>query len=165
MIPILLLKNSFFGVDKNACFTNCIINVLRRVKTFKDILPALSNETLIHSNLQNLFFWNTQIKVSASQLRREIDNLKGDIQRTFSSGNQQDCKEFLDALLEFMPSLSDLFKFTFKRTYLFVGHRFFTCMFLLSHCGRSCLLNWNDIAYQLITGTIFSTAKSGWQLL
>ena len=106
MIPTLLLKNSFFGVDKNACFTNCIINVLRRVKTFKDILPALSNETLIHANLHKIFsFENTQIKVSASQLRREIDNLKGDIQRTFSSGNQQDCKEFLDALLEFMPSL------------------------------------------------------------
>ena len=65
----------------------------------KDILPALSNETSIHASLHKIFsFENTQIKVSASQLRREIDNLKGDIQRTFSSGNQQDCKEFLDAL-------------------------------------------------------------------
>ena len=100
MIPKLLLKNSFFGVDKNACFTNCIINVLRRVQTFKDILPALSNDTLIHANLQKIFsFENTQVKVSASQLRREVDNLKGDNQRKFSSGSQQDCKEFLDALL------------------------------------------------------------------
>ena len=122
MISKLLLRNSI-GLDRNACFVNSAINVLRRVNTFKDILSALSNETTIHAKLHQIFSSeNSNIAVSAYQLRKEVDRLKGG--RRFSSGNQQDCKEFLDALLEFMPSISDLFKFSIKRSYSFIGHSF-----------------------------------------
>ena len=122
MISKLLLRNNI-GLDRNACFVNSAINVLRRVQTFKDIVSALSNETTIHAKLHQIFSnENSNNLVSAYQLRREVDRLKNG--RRFSSGNQQDCKEFLDALLEFMPSLTDLFNFSIKRSYFFINHNF-----------------------------------------
>ena len=110
MISPLLLKNSTLGIDKNACFANSVINILRRITLVRNILPALTNESRIHFLLQNIFAREGSIESqSCSDLRQELDRRKGTV--NFSSGVQNDSKEFLDALLETLPSLADIFKF------------------------------------------------------
>ena len=65
MISKLLLRNNI-AIDRNACFVNSAINVLRRVQTFKDIVSALSNETTIHAKLHQIFSYeNSNNLVSA----------------------------------------------------------------------------------------------------
>ena len=122
MILPLLLKNSSAGADRNACFANSIINVLRRVKTIRQILPALADESEIHSLLQQLFSAEGSTESqSAFLLRDELAKKSGKLK--FSSGIQCDSKEFLDALLERLPTLSNIFKFTITRKYSFVNSK------------------------------------------
>ena len=53
-------------------------------------------------------------KKSTYQLRKEVGE-------KFSTGIQQDCKEFLDTLLEKLPfNFHDIFKFKIKSTYNFI---------------------------------------------
>ena len=123
MISPLLLKNSTSGIDKNACFANSVINILRRITLVRNILPALTNESRIHFLLQNIFAKEGSIESqSCSDLRQELDRRKGTV--NFSSGVQNDSKEFLDALLETLPSLADIFKFTITRKYSFINSKF-----------------------------------------
>ena len=126
MVLPLLLKNSFQGIDQNACFANSIINILRRVSIFKETLPAFANEeqeTKIPFFLQQIFSKEGSFQgQSASFLRQELANKTRNA--NFSSGVQYDAKEFLDALFQFLPSLNDIFEFTITRKYSFVNSKF-----------------------------------------
>ena len=123
MIASLLLKNVSLGLDKNACFANSIINLLRRVSSFREILPALANESRVHFMLQSILSAEGSSQgQSASTLRRELDIRRGS--SDFSSGIQNDAKEFLDALLETLPSLTNIFKFTITRKYSFINSKY-----------------------------------------
>ena len=101
------ILHAFF---ERSAHEDSVINILRRVYTFKDILPALSTESLIHSKLQQIFSYEgTNTKQSTSNLRWELDKFQGGGGQSFSSGNQQDCKEFLDCLLLRVKTVSCVF--------------------------------------------------------
>ena len=97
MLHPLLLKNAAVAADRNACFANCIIQILRRIPHIKEVVTTLAPETMIHSELKQIFLAEgTLRKISASKLRAAVG-------REFSSGAQMDCKEFFDCLLEGLP--------------------------------------------------------------
>ena len=123
MVLPLLLKNSPEGKDRNACFANSIVNILRRIETVRQVLPALVNEKRLHFLLQQLFSaeGSTQSQ-STFFLRDELAKKSGKF--NFSSGIQNDAKEFLDALLEKLPTLSNMFKFKITRKYSFVNSKY-----------------------------------------
>ena len=106
MVPPLLLKNTAASVDQNSCFANSIIQILRRIPNIKDTIIALPPETNIHLELRKIFTSiGTHQKLSASKLRSELP-------RKFASGRQQDCKEFMDALLMALTlGFEELFKY------------------------------------------------------
>ena len=115
MLPPLLLKNTVSTVDKNACFANSIIQILRRIPYIRNSINALTPETSIHTELKKLFSAEgTLRKVSASRLRSIVGP-------HFASGAQMDCKEFFDDLLEILPfPFNDLFRYKIKNTFDFI---------------------------------------------
>ena len=57
MMHSLLLKNSASGVDRNACFANSVIQLLRRVSNIKQPIVTLNAdpENTIHLLLKEIF--------------------------------------------------------------------------------------------------------------
>ena len=93
MIPSLFLKNTARSVDSNACFANCVVNILRRIPNIKNNIFELNLQTGIHGELMRIFSAEgTQRNVSAARLRFIVGE-------QFASGHQMDCKEFFDELL------------------------------------------------------------------
>ena len=119
MIPLLLLRNTAQSVDSNACFANSVIQILRRIPNIKDNIIDLNLETRIHSELkQILSAEGTQRRVSASRLRFLVG-------QQFATGDQMDCKEFFDILLEKLGlGFDENFKFKVKNTFQFIGSDF-----------------------------------------
>ena len=115
MLPPLLLKNTVSTVDRNACFANSVIQILRRIPDIKNSINALIPETSIHAELKKIFSAEgTQRKVSASRLRSIVGG-------HFASGAQMDCKEFFDELLENLPfPFNDLFRYKIKHYFNFI---------------------------------------------
>ena len=130
MMDSLLLKNTAFGVDKNACFANSVIQLLRRVSNIRQPIVTLNAdpENKIHLLLKEIFLSEgSNTKKSTSQLRKEVGE-------RFSTGFQQDCKEFLDTLLEKLHfNFHDIFKFKIKSTKNFINENEYStaCMY----CG------------------------------
>ena len=111
MIPHLLLRNSATGSDKNLCFTNAAVQVLRNVKPFREKCNEYFNISETHEILKQILeYEGTNNSVSAHPLRKKIGELSG--RRDFYSGEQNDALEFCDYLLENLhPSISSLFRF------------------------------------------------------
>ena len=115
MVLPLLLKNVAASVDQNSCFANCILQLLRRIPNIKDTIIALPPETNIHLELKKIFLnIGSYRKISVSKIRSEVAT-------RFSTGSQQDCKEFLDSLLTSLSlNFEDLFKYKIKNSFVFV---------------------------------------------
>ena len=130
MMHSLLLKNFAPGIDRNACFANSVIQLLRRVSNIRQSIVTLNadSENKIHLLLKEIFLSEgSNTKKSTYELRKEVD-------KKFSTGDQQDCKEFLDTLLEKLPfNFQDIFKFNIKSTYDFINENEYStaCMY----CG------------------------------
>ena len=68
----LLLKNSDSGVDRNACFANSVIQLLRRVSTIKELILTLNAVpgNTIHLILKEIFLSeDSNTEKSTFQLR------------------------------------------------------------------------------------------------
>ena len=119
MIPSLLLKNTVRSVDSNACFANSVIQILRRIPNIKDNIIDLNLETRIHSELRQIFSAEgTQRRVSASRLRFLVGE-------QFATGEQMDCKEFFDILLEKLElGFNENFKFKVRNSFHFIRSDF-----------------------------------------
>ena len=110
MIPHLLLRNSAIGSDRNLCFTNAAVQVLRNVMPFREKCNEYSDISETHKILKQILeYEGTDYSVSAHPLRKKIGELTG--RRDFYSGEQNDALEFCDYLLENLhPSISSLFR-------------------------------------------------------
>ena len=115
MVRSLLLRNAPGGDDANACFANSIIQVLRRLEIFKE---SLFLNSPIQIELKRIFnAEGSSYTISASYLRKLVGPM-------FSNRQQQDCMEFLTAVLNKIPDLLGIFRFSVKRTFEFVGSSF-----------------------------------------
>ena len=86
MMLSLLLKNSDSGVDRNACFANSVIQLLRRVSNIKKLTLTLNAVPgdMIHLILKEIFLSEgSNTKISTFQRREEVD-------KRFSTGDQHD---------------------------------------------------------------------------
>ena len=73
MIPHLLLRNSAVGSDKNLCFTNAAVQVLRNVKPFREKCNEYFNISETHEILKQILeYEGTNNSVSAHPLRKKI---------------------------------------------------------------------------------------------
>ena len=115
----LLLRNAVGTVDQNACFSNSIIQILRRIPEFKNAILALPPQTMVHLHLKKIFETEgTNNIISTSQLRRATG-------RPFASGNQQDCLEFFNKLIHTINiGLDTIFRFKVKNTFKFINTKF-----------------------------------------
>ncbi|XP_071956868.1 uncharacterized protein [Antedon mediterranea] len=108
----LLLINTANGDDRNACFCNSIIQVLRRTYSIRNhIVQAMTSHSL-KCELKDIFLaqGTSEIK-SAAKIRKLIG---GD----FAVGTQQDAKEFMDTLIQrCYPSHQNPFRFTMKNQF------------------------------------------------
>ena len=116
MLP-LLLRNGSGSVDQNSCYSNSIIQVLRRIPNIKDVILALPSETNVETELKRIFLKEGSIsQVSSYPLRAAL-------RPDFARGNQMDSKEFFDTLLQALPLFMPVFNFKIRRTYRFVSSR------------------------------------------
>ena len=109
-LPPLLLQNLTRG-DRNTCFANSVIQLLRRVSILKEVIVTINENEKTPENeipllLKQIFLYEGSNRIkSTSEFRAKVDS-------QFTTGHQQDCKEFLDKLLALLPSdFSSPFKF------------------------------------------------------
>ena len=133
MLSNLFLRNSASGDDRNLCFTNAVVQILRNVPSFKT--KCLENSQYgIHGDLLHILnFEGTNQSVSAHCLREAIGLIcnRGDI----SDGRQNDALEFCGYVLQNLhPSLSSIFKFKSKTEFKFwINNKPSGCQ----NCGRA----------------------------
>ena len=120
--PSLLLTNG--GSDRNMCSLNSIIQLLRHVPEFIQVIHRLQNESAIFSVLSSLFRnCGSSVPVSASLLRQL---LASEVQKPLDSGAQYDTVELLNHLLDVCPA--ELFSFQTTTQYRFnVGGKAASC--------------------------------------
>ena len=77
MVASLLLRNAAKGDDKNLCFTNAAIQILRNVPSFKEQCTE-HKEFGIHGDLLKILeFVGTNKSISAHFLRKKIGEKYG----------------------------------------------------------------------------------------
>ena len=70
MLPKLLLRNSLTGYDKNLCFTNAAIQLLRNIPFFKNKVAEHQNFSVVQKELKSILDNEGSAKsVSAHLLR------------------------------------------------------------------------------------------------
>ncbi len=113
MFSSLLLRNSPTGEDKNLCFTNAAIQILRNVPLFTEKIQD-NNDNLVEGDLHKILeYKGTNKTVSAHSLRKRI----GEIYRRpgLYNGEQNDALEFCEYLLQNVhSSITSSFKFKTK---------------------------------------------------
>ena len=111
----LLLRNSYEGPDKNSCFTNAAIQVLRNVPEIRDNI----NENPYHSEIQNdlkkiIDGEKTNKTFSTARLRENVGRTCR--KQEYLTGQQCDSLEFLEDLVESThPDIKSLFQFKVNR--------------------------------------------------
>ena len=131
MIPNLLLRNSGSMPDRNLCFTNAAIQILRNVPSFKT--KVSEHNSGIHGDLQRILeFEGLNQTVSAHSLRVFIADITG--REELKNGQQNDALEFCEYILQNLDSsIRSLFKFKSKTSFNFwMNNRPSNC----NHCGR-----------------------------
>ena len=133
MVASLLLRNAAKGDDKNLCFTNAAIQILRNVPSFKEQCTE-HKEFGIHGDLLKILeFVGTNRSISAHFLRKKIGEKYG--REDLYDGQQSDAIEFCTYLLQNLHySLSSLFRFKTKTKIDFwINNKPSNCQ----HCKRS----------------------------
>ena len=119
-IASLLLRNSHELPDKNLCFANAAIQVLRNIPEFKENIFRHPNHSVVQNDLRNILkYENTNQTVSASILRENLGKIYS--KKDYITGRQCDSLEFLEYLLHNThPNIKSLFEFKVKteRKYL-----------------------------------------------
>ena len=114
MFSKLLLRNAVMGDDKNLCFTNAALQILRNVTLFNEKCHEHFNYNDIHGDLHKILeFEGNDKSVSAHSLRKKI----GEIVKKpeLYDGRQNDALEFCEYLLgNLHPSITGGFKFKTK---------------------------------------------------
>ena len=114
MFSKLLLRNAVMGDDKNLCFTNAALQILRNVTLFNEKCREHFNFNHIHGDLHKILeFEGNDKSVSAHSLRKKI----GEIVKKpeLYDGRQNDALEFCEYLLgNVHPSITGGFKFKTK---------------------------------------------------
>ena len=130
MLPDLRLQNFAPPEDQNTCFANSVLQLLRRVSIIKEAIVTLNEnerENEIALLLKQIFLCEGSKRIiSTSDFRKKVGS-------QFSTGAQQDCKEFLDTLLTLLPSdFSSPFKFKIKSSYDFIDNDSGACSYCLT---------------------------------
>ena len=134
MLPNLLLRNSASGSDKNLCFTNAALQILRNVPPFKQKCIEFSHYSNVHQTLKQIFdFEGSNKSVSAHPLRKIVGDVSN--RRDFYSGQQSDALEFCEYLLQNLhPSILSLFRFKTTTLYQYwMNDNVSRCQ----HCGST----------------------------
>ena len=102
LLPMFLINTSL-GKDKNSCYSNCILQLLRRTRDFKHQIEQSDATSLVEKELKFIFQseGSNEIK-STAVLRSALGN-------DFSSGTQQDSKEFFDSLMSHLRRLNPIY--------------------------------------------------------
>ena len=112
------LMNPSTGQERNACFCNSVLQILRRAEIFKTNIINSGGDSAAVLELKEIFssIGSEDIK-SAYVLRMVLGN-------DFDSGHQHDAKEILDKLIshlsDFYPIYDSLFKFSVQNQFLTV---------------------------------------------
>ena len=133
MLSNLFLRNSSSGDDRNLCFTNAVVQILRNVPSFKTKCSENSQYGVHGDLLHILSFEDTNKTVSAHCLRESIGLIceREDI----SDGSQNDALEFCGYVLQNLhPSLSSIFRFRSRTEFKFwINNKPSSCQ----NCGRA----------------------------
>ena len=110
MLRNLFLRNSATGVDKNLCFTNAAIQILRNVSSFKEKCIENKQFNRIHGDLFKILEYEGKNQsISAHLLRKSIGEIYGN---EWYNGQQNDALEFCEYILQNLhPSILNIFKF------------------------------------------------------
>ena len=111
MLPKLLLRNSSRGYDKNLCFANAAVQILRNIPFFKHKVAEHQNFSVVQKELKSILDNEGSAKsVSAHSLRQKVGERCH--KQEMYSGQQNDSLEFLEYLLQCLdPSVASLFGF------------------------------------------------------
>ena len=133
MLSNLFLRNSASGDDRNLCFTNAVVQILRNVPSFKTKCSENSQYGIHGDLLHILNFEGTNKTVSAHPLRRAIGLICD--REDISDGSQNDALEFCGYVLQNLhPSLSSIFRFKSKTEFKFwINNKPSSCQ----NCGRA----------------------------
>ena len=128
MLPNLFLRNSATGVDKNLCFTNAAIQILRNVSSFKEKCIENKQFNRIHGDLFKILEYEGKNQsISAHLLRKSIGEIYGN---EWYNGQQNDALEFCEYILQNLhPSILNILKFKTTTEKKFLGNS--NCQ----HCG------------------------------
>ena len=134
MLPNLLLRNSAIGEDKNLCFTNAAIQILRNIPLFKIKCRENSGFSNLHAHLEQLLQFEGKDKsISAHSVRKCLGQMIAN--QELYSGQQNDALEFCEYLLQKLhPTISLLFRFkTLIKKEFFINGDFSNCL----KCGKA----------------------------
>ena len=133
MLSNLFLRNSASGDDRNLCFTNAVVQILRNVPSFKTKCSENSQYGIHGDLLHILNFEGTNKTVSAHPLREAIGLIYE--REDISDGSQNDALEFCGYVLQNLhPSLSSIFRFKSKTEFKFwINNKPSSCQ----NCGRA----------------------------
>ena len=128
----LLLRNSFEGDDRNLCFVNAAIQVLRCIPEIKQNIQTYPFYSEVQIDLKNILdYEDSNQTVSASKLRKSLGRIFQ--KQQYFTGDQCDSLEFLEYLIQKThPNIRSLFNFKIKtkREY-FINGKLSGCQF----CG------------------------------
>ena len=129
----LLLRNASEGSDKNLCFVNAAIQVLRCIPEVKQNVQNYPFYSGVQNDLKNILdYEDNNQTVSASKLRQSLGRIFN--KQQYLNGDQCDSLEFLEYLIqETHPDIRSLFNFKIstKREYL-INDKLSGCQF----CGE-----------------------------
>lgn len=127
MASNLSLKNSVSGVNRNLCFTNVVLQLLRNIPEFKEQLNKNYDFSEIHKEIVNVYSMEgTNVRISAHSVRLEVGKFHNRVD--FYSGDQTDAMEFLEhLLLSLHPSIISLFRFNTLIKKKFLQHEIPSC--------------------------------------
>ena len=134
MFSSLLLRNSARGADKNLCFTNAALQILRNVPSFKENCIAHLEFSPAHKHITDILnYEGTEKTVSAHPLRFFIGQQCNNTE--FYDGTQNDSIEFCQFLLQNLhSSISSLFRFkTVNQKKFWKNGKEFFC----EYCGKA----------------------------
>ena len=108
----LLLHNPARGDGRNACYSNSVIQILRRTYSLRNTIVNDSSGDPLKNELKQIFIAQGSLEIKSSFNIRLL--LGGD----FATGSQQCAKEFFDALLQSCFQMQqNPFKFTLLNQY------------------------------------------------
>ena len=128
----LFLRNAHVGNDRNLCFVNAAIQVIRNIPEVKQNIQNYPFYSVVQNDLKNILDYEDDNQtVSAHELRKSLGRIFNKEQ--YFDGDQCDSLEFLEYLIqETHPNIRTLFKFKLKtkREYL-INDKLSGCQF----CG------------------------------